>query len=333
MARRSRVSLFLAYMAVALLFSSSAAEAKPGYVVVSPGYRSVEMNLKGSNGFAIQVGVSNRRYTELFASDGSSVVVYLIPRTRTNGDGIKARFPGVGRVSVEFRPAGSEQREPGFFPSCHGGESVRQPGYFVGTIQLRGERGYTAVQATRARGEIVTATREICKRSIFDDSGEKVKEDATELYAYSKSGGRTVGFYGSTVRVPALSIISTSFSGYIAERREGMTIVRHTIARGRERQLIPSDDQPYPFSAAVTPPSPFQGSAVFQRMPGGENSWTGSLSVDFPGRGEVPLAGPSFTARLCQHSGCRRGARQAFATTISQPFIANERESASSEGG
>jgi hypothetical protein len=47
--------------------------------------------------------------------------------------------------------------------------------------------------------------------------------------------------------------------------------------------------------ATVTPPAPFSGTATFERhgksMP---PSWTGSLSVSFPGRPNLPLTGPRF---------------------------------------
>jgi hypothetical protein len=44
-------------------------------------------------------------------------------------------------------------------------------------------------------------------------------------------------------------------------------------------------------SATVSPPVPFTGSGSFLRNPDGSTSWTGTLAVDLPGLGSVPLTG------------------------------------------
>jgi hypothetical protein len=50
-------------------------------------------------------------------------------------------------------------------------------------------------------------------------------------------------------------------------------------------------------SAAVDPPAPFSGSATFRRsVQAPSESWTGSLTGDFPGLGAVTLAGSKFCA-------------------------------------
>lgn len=289
----------LACAIAALAAFAPAASAKPGYVVV-PGSHSVELSLKGSHGFRISAGKVGR-FFYFQAADLRSVATYLNRSPRQKGSGIKARFPGIGRISVRFQPQGPAEREPPFFHECSGGEIIKQHGRFVGTIRFRGERGYTAVSKTSASGEVTTIEREVCKRSIFDD-GPDVETDRTELWAYSKSKGRAVGFDASTLGPPESP--SITFGASIVERRRGMEIFRNTFASGEESQLTAGDSRPHPLSATVSPPAPFHGSAEFQRTTEGDSTWTGSLSVHFPGLDQVALTGPGFDARFCQHSGC-----------------------------
>ncbi len=268
-----------------------------------------ELSLKGSHGYAIEIAERNRRSLEVFVNKGPSVVVYLIRRAPVRGDGIDTKLPGLGRVSVRFHPAGPAHTEPGFFSAaaCHGGETVKQPGSFVGRIRLRGERGYTTVQATKARGQVVTTSKEVCKRSIFNNSKPESEEDATRVFADATSRGRAVKFFGTTLSTLNPSApASTFFSGSVTERRRGMVIFRETAVHGTGNDLSPSDAGEFPSMATVTPPTPFHGSAAFQRMPEGDNTWTGSMSVDLPGAGRVALAGSGFSARLCRGAGCRR---------------------------
>jgi hypothetical protein len=288
-----------------LATAPAAATAKPGYVVTTPAGHTVELNLRSSHGYRINIGKLGR-YVYLGASEGQSIAFYVVRSLEPKDTEIKAGFPGVGRISAQFNPKGPPQREPPFFPGCHGGETIKQRGHFIGTIRFRGERGYTSVKTTRARGEITTTTKEVCKRSMFGESPDPV-EDRTELFAYSRSKGRAIGFTASTTALGSITSF-TAFGASTVERRRGMTISRHVLAPGDESQLVAGDTRPYPLSATVTPPAPFHGSAEFQRTIEGDRAWTGSLSVSFPGLDSIALTGPRFDARFCQRSGCHGNA-------------------------
>jgi hypothetical protein len=291
----------LACVVLAPLTTPVIASAKPGYVVF-PGYHEVELNLKGSHGYSIQVTKTNR-FVEMFVDRNPDNAVYLIRRRQTNDDGIEAEFPGVGRVSVEFHPVGPPQKEVGFFPPCKGGKTTKQPGYLQGTIRVRGERGYTSAHTDRASGDVATVAKEICKRSTFNHSKPAPVEDETSLFATSgPKHGRSVALSANTVSLG--STLETFFVGFASERREGMGISRQAFVHGTAADLAIGDTGDLPASATITLPAPFHGSAVFQRASGGENSWTGTLGVDLPGLGRVALAGPSFSAKLCRDSGC-----------------------------
>jgi hypothetical protein len=60
-----------------------------------------------------------------------------------------------------------------------------------------------------------------------------------------------------------------------------------------------------PRSASVDPPRPFTGSATFQQESSKNFSWTGDLSAELPGIGDVALAGPDFESALCVGLHCR----------------------------
>lgn len=297
----------LACTILALLTTPVLASAKPGYVVF-PGYHEVELELEGSHGYSIQVTKTDR-FVEMFVHSNTDTAVYLIRRRQTDDDGIEAKFPGLGRISVEFHPAGPPQKEGGFFPPCNGGETTKQPGYFQGTIRIRGERGYTSAHAGRASGDVATVTKEICKRSDFNHSKATPAEGETRLFATSgPKHGRSVALSADTVNFR--STVETFFVGFTFEQREGMGISRQALVRGAAADLALGDTGDYPASATIMPPAPFNGSAAFQRVPGGKNSWTGNLGVDLPGLGRVALAGPSFSAKLCRDSGCRPSRRR-----------------------
>lgn len=51
-------------------------------------------------------------------------------------------------------------------------------------------------------------------------------------------------------------------------------------------------------TATVSPPASFGGEATFHRGPGKATSWYGDLTVDLPGRANVPLTGSGARASL-----------------------------------
>jgi hypothetical protein len=62
-------------------------------------------------------------------------------------------------------------------------------------------------------------------------------------------------------------------------------------------------------TATLDPPAPFSGRASFHRGATPANRWTGDLTVDFPGRSDVPLTGPGVGATLvpsCWNEGAGR---------------------------
>lgn len=306
-------TILLACSAAALFAATPGASAKSGYLVMQ-GYHSIWFSLQGSNGYRINVEKRGHQVA-LLALGARSTVAYLPYASEPKGSDIDFRLPGLGRVSVRFRPQGPPRRSaPDPFPGCRGGELVKQRGHFVGTIRFRGERGYTSAWGKRVKGGIETRTKEICKRSLDDDS--EPPADRTELWVKSESGTQGVGFSASTIGDP---FDLTTFGASVVERRREMAIFRHTFVDGKEGDFVIGDTRPYPLSATVSPPAPFSGSAEYTRTPDGGRTWTGSLSVPFPGLGPVALTGPDFTARFCQHSGCTGSSIDGHSLPLTSP--------------
>jgi hypothetical protein len=316
MAGRSYVGGHLLLCAVVLLLlAPTGAGAKPGYSIIHPTHVAY-LTLKGSHGYEITFYKRNRESLEVVAENlGASVfdpwvfAEYRIHQHWVKGNEIAGRFPGLGRVSVRFHPVGHRQRESGFAPpGCSGGGVVKQPGYFEGTIRFRGEQGYTVARATRAHGELSTREKEVCKRSPKHPPEHRLPKGliTARLRATSKSGGRLIRFSVDTFEPLLPTSNGANIHASIDERRNGMEIRRYVLASGRKDALQLGDSSDFPASATVSPSDPFHGSAVFERVPQGENAWTGSLSVPLPGAGLVPLTGRGFSASLCHEGGCSR---------------------------
>jgi len=290
-ARRSLVLSVAAGVASMLVVSTAAA--KPGYFVF-PAYRTTELTVKGSHGYTLHAEQLRRGGAYLLASRRQDAVGYFLPHARAQFGEIRAHFPGVGRIAVSFHPR-STYRER-VFPGCTGEATTIQKGVFTGTIELQGENGFTAVHATHAKGEVVEAGREVCKRS--GDHGEAF--DGNTLFAVARRGSSTVAV--SATEFPTRSIIEPSdlfFRAFLWRRRAGMYIQNLAFAHTKKPSAFAVDEGIWPASATIAPPSPFVGTASFGREADGSLSFTGNLTAELPGIGRVTLAGPRFKPVLC----------------------------------
>lgn len=261
-----------------------------------------ELELRGSGGYSVSI-VGNRRTVGLLAIKGLDGIASYETRGRVTPRGVRARFGGLGKVAVEFRPSGrvKRKRPP---RGCRGGVRKTFPGVFVGTIRFRGERGYTRASARRAKGsmEIRPAWRCKGRRGAEGEAGGPSFPDlgpgvTTTLQASSTRG--RLAFVAAAWRPPEERGL-TVFFATATERRGGMVVERGATAIGPERGFVFDAGLG---TATVSPPRPFRGTAMLTTEPGGTTSWSGSLKVDLPGRKGVALATPTFTASLSQPSG------------------------------
>lgn len=258
-----------------------------------------ELELKGSGGYSVTV-IGNRGTVGLLAIKGLAGIASYETRGRVTPRGIQARFGGLGRVAVQFRPSGRVRRKR---PprGCKGAVRKIYPGVFLGTIRFRGEQGYTRVSTRRSRGSMETSAPWRC-RGNQDPEGEAggpslPGADTTALEATSTRG--RLAFAAVALRPPEERGV-TVFSASSTERRRGMVIERAATTLGPERSFLFDIGLG---TATVSPPRPFSGTATLATEPDGMTSWTGSLKVDLPGRKGVALATPTFTASLSEPSG------------------------------
>lgn len=200
---------------------------------------------------------------------------------------LQATFGGLGKVAMRFRPAGEGRAES----ACRRGERLsRQRGDYVGRVVFRGEDGYLTLDRHRAKGSIVTpagSCRRRHRRTGSKGRRAALPEPVTGLFAGSREGVARTSFLGISRRRGA------SFLAVREETHGRLAIVRVAIVKGKGFHANEAVT-----AASLSPPAPFQGTGRYRAAPDGTATWSGSLSVDFPGAPNFPLTGPGFEALL-----------------------------------
>lgn len=277
---------------VLLLFATPAAGSTSTYHNAA----SASFSLQAANGYTISVERTRGRVS-LYAGHGGksffAATSYTV-RAKASPLRIDARFGRFGRVSVRLKTQRMKKRK--LEEQCKGRPETVRFGIFVGTIRFRGEGGYTSVAARRAKGRLSTGEKFKCVfpnlRPGFGPAAHASRQVPPSLAAFEEHRR----FFNAEVASGKKR--STIFSAGSFERRGRMEIFRNAFAEAPPASFVFASDLS---SATVQPPLPFQGEASFQRESSG-SAWSGSLSVDFPGREDVRLVGPRFTAHLARDS-------------------------------
>lgn len=298
MRRQSLIGVVGVVVLAALLTLPGAAIAKGGGFTIGPS-QSMEFQLKGSRGYSISVSGEGRAVTLTARRKGSSASYTakgFVSSTR-----IKARLGQLGRVSVRFHSHGDPRHVS--FPQgeCRGGDETVESGTWVGRIEFEGEQEYTAVHATRAKGKVASSEKLTCSTHQGKESNS-LGFQSTILSASSDARGIfSTAFLTSSDAHPDLD--GSTFSASLLEHHRGISIVRSIGVNAKSDAFAVSEEGGQITSATIAPPAPFGGTATFQRTKGSKGSWTGTLAGNFPGRGEVTLAGPEFSAEISRMSG------------------------------
>jgi hypothetical protein len=285
-----RTTLLL--VAVACLLSVAPASAVTVEVEETWIRGSTSFSLGASNGYTVSVERRGRQVTLTALRLGGFLAAasYTVPGS-ASPDRIEARFGNkLGRVSVRFKA--KQVKKIGPRKGCTGKPAMDRSGVFVGTITFRGEGGYTTVDARRAQGRVIDTLVERCE---FPHTRRSARASASPLGppAVGASLGDRRGFGASISRRAGKR--SVFYEAISRERRGRMRIFRGVFAKGREDSFTYVGDLS---AATVKPPAPFEGEAAFLRERRGKGSWLGPLSVSFPGRDDVPMAGSRFVAQL-----------------------------------
>ncbi len=259
-----------------------------------------ELNLRGSNGYSIDILAIGTRVS-LDASGKHGGASYEVPQEGVTPDRIEAQFGDLGRVAVEFRAMRTIRERPP--RGCRGGELVIRFGVFVGTIEFAGEKGYTKVIATQAKGRTevteVLPGRECLGRwsepvSLSDKSPE-TGEKTLLVAETKKASARHAYFQAERITEPGKPDQTIFLAGQ-KERQGNMSILRSGYASARVGAFDFNDELAV---ATVDPPQPFAGTGTLRRDRQGEAKLIGSLTVSVPGADErIVLTGPRFRVGL-----------------------------------
>jgi hypothetical protein len=247
--------------------------------------------LKGTNGFSILVmGFSGPHFKRgevvIFATGKNEAAIYSAP-ARVTATEIDADLGALGEISVWFEASGPPERVPS---SCGEGAAVYEPGTWQGVIEFEGEQGFTKARRSRTKAILSPFFEPDCGgHSIGEEFGHRVR--GARLIARSVTRSRSLFLQANQNRRGAPVHVEAS----LKERRGRMNVTRLVTdgypgdSFGFDRMLR---------VATLAPPAPFSGSSSFHRDAKRANRWTGSLTLDFPGRSDVPLDGRAFHTSL-----------------------------------
>lgn len=206
---------------------------------------------------------------------------------------IAASFGKFGRIDVRFRPTGKAVALP-VGDHCRGPDHfTSRRGVFAGGIEFEGEHRYVAVRAHRAPGRVRSPLRLHCLSGRFRTSatrrerpvgpdGGSPHETLAAVWRHAVSSTELYSF-ADRRRAFTVAVVEESL-GRMAEFHQGLTLSRP--------QVFAIDNALT--KATLAPPPPFHGTGTYEAAPDGSKSWTGSLSVSFPGAPRRPLTGEQF---------------------------------------
>lgn len=195
-------------------------------------------------------------------------------------DRLQATFGQFGKVQMRFR-------ERSKHPVCHGRlKLTRHKGVFVGNLRFKGENGYVSIHLHRAVGGILEPSGRCPRRRHHHFHGDDsiLFSSPAALLAESRNGVETTG---------TLAIEFLGESGVIAtheESRGKLAIIREALVFTHPAFNVNETAT----AAKIAPPAPFHGTGRYRANPDGTYTWTGDLSVNFPGAPRFPLTGPQF---------------------------------------
>jgi hypothetical protein len=228
-------------------------------------------------GSAVTLVVSNRNGGNL------SETVY-VARGVATPDRLQATFGQFGKVLMRFHESSKRT-------VCHGTlRLLRHKGVFAGNLRFRGENGYVSVHVHRVAGGILEPAGSCPRRRYhhghFD--GSIFFETPSAFLAESRQGVDLTGLlaleFGPISDVMAIH----------EESRGKLAILRGAFVHVKKAFHVNEAAT----AVDVSPAAPFHGTGRYHAAPDGTTTWTGGLTVNFPGAPRFPLTGPDFKTFL-----------------------------------
>jgi hypothetical protein len=239
---------------------------------------------------------------EKLVGSAQDVTAY-VARGTVSPHRIAASFGKFGKVDVRFKPSGqvveSDRRR-----RCRGTDHfTSQLGVFVGGVRFSGEQHYVAVRSHRAKGRVRSPLRLDCssRSHSFSSSSSSSSSRARPVH---EQPSFTPTFLTATWRhaVSSLELITlqlnktTLFAAINEESLGSMARIRYALATTSSKKALALNDALT--EATIAPPAPFHGKGTYRAASDGTTTWTGPLSVSFPGAPRLSLTGEQFKASL-----------------------------------
>ncbi len=227
----------------------------------------------------------------------SEALTFYIARGTVTPHRIAASFGKFGRVDVHFKPAGppieSKPRR-----RCRGVDHfTTQNGAFVGGIQFAGEGNYVAAHSHRARGWVRTPPHLHCAPPRFHSRAGALQRAVHPIDFGSHASLSASSRHGiDSTELFSFGIHKSQLTAAFTEESLGSVALIHLGLAISRPKILTVDDALT--SATLTPPAPFQGKGTYSAAPDGTKTWTGSLSVAFPGAPRWPLTGEQFKVEV-----------------------------------
>lgn len=236
-------------------------------------------------GFASSERIDGRGDIGLIVYRKGATVSYVAPATVTPTK-LEADLGALGRFSAEIVPSGKKKT---LHSRCDDDVEKVEPDLYRGTFEFRGEGGYTEAIATDVPEYPQFFLDFGCPLSTGGEAWGRGLPGA-RLRAFSRHHDRRLSLQLNKNRPRG----PTFFEATLKEERNGIRIERTVSGR---QPAAAFEYDPLLRTATVEPSTPFSGVGSFRREAAPANRWTGTLSVDFPGKANVSLTGGAFSVR------------------------------------
>jgi hypothetical protein len=299
--RRRALAVGLGALLAAMLFGSVDALGAPGAFKYGLHFRD--------HGYAVAAGGSDSTVALVVSRGnffgGRGAQTEYIARGVV-GRGLRATLPGVGRISMRFRPTGPWR---GIRHCLKRAPLEERSGVFVGKLHFVGEHRYLVINRSRTPGAEQRSGRHCLPTPGGQRQGRRARlaerprlglpsielspakrQPSTRLFAGFRAGPLERDFQATEQRSGELHLVALE-----EDIVDGLGTYRISAGEAPRENF---DADRSLSSASLTGAGPFSGSASLSRAADGTRIWTGDLTASFLGYPDAPLTGPLFKTRL-----------------------------------
>lgn len=264
---------------------------------------SVQFAVPASHGYEILVFGTRFAENEIERREGPGEAVLYVAKGRhrialyqttatVTETSFEADFGTLGRIDLDLVKTGKKGKVRAPAGMCRGEVIPYEKTTYHGVFEFHGEEGFTEASATRIPVSPKAWADLICANH-YQVSWERGADALGASLSAKRKGGidGPVGLELTKSRPGGRTLVSASTS----EERDGIAIgrlVEVVVGAGSFRYDRSLD------RATVRLPAPFSGSATFRRHAKPQNRFLGDLTVDLPGRADVPLVRPGLRLTL-----------------------------------